>query len=91
MTQGNSSNRLIKLLGSAALAGAVAIVALIFEINSSRNNDTASETQQANQAIQIALQQTEIAFADEQKQIQPQLFILVAHPHAGNANRYLQW
>jgi len=76
--QENSSNWLIKLLGSAVLAGTVAIAALIFQIISSRNNDNASETQQANQAIQIAQQQTQIALADKQNQVQYQQLTLAA-------------
>jgi len=67
MAQGNSSsNWLIKILGSAALAGLVAIIALISQVVSSRNNDIASKTLQANQAIQIAKQDTQITISEQQ-------------------------
>jgi hypothetical protein len=77
MTQGNSSNLLIKLLGSAAFVGLIAVIALIFQVVSSRNDDIAEKTQQANQAILIAQQQTQIALADEQKQLQVEQLTLV--------------
>lgn len=67
MTQGNQpSNLFIKVLGSAALAGLVAIVALAWSIYSSRSEELAMERQLANQATQIAKQDVQIALNAEQ-------------------------
>jgi len=79
MAQGNpSSNWFVKILGSAALAGLVAIIALIFQVNSSRNNDRASETEQAYLAIQVAKQETLNALLVEQNQIQSEQITMEA-------------
>lgn len=79
MKQGNlQKNWLIRILGASALTGLVAIIALILQIVSSHDDDIASKTQQAYQAIQIAQQQTQIALAGEQNQLQSQQLTLVA-------------
>jgi uncharacterized membrane protein len=70
MTKGNqSSNLLIKILGSAALAGLVAIVALVWSIYSSHSEGLATERQLANQATQIAKQDVQIALNAEQNRL----------------------
>ncbi len=70
MTHGNrSSNLLIKILGSAALAGLVAIIALGWSIYSSQSNEVAMERQLSNQATQIAKQDVQIALNAEQNQL----------------------
>lgn len=62
-------NCFIKVLGSAALAGLVAIVALVWSIYSSRSEDRAMEKQLANQATQIAKQDIQIALNAEQNRL----------------------
>jgi len=70
MTQGNQqSNLLIKVLGSAALAGFVAIAALVWSIYSSRSEELAMERQLANQATQIAKQDVQIDLNAEQNRL----------------------
>ena len=62
MTQGNqSSNRLVKILGGTTLSGLVAIATLLWAIYSSHSEDVTAEKQLANQALQIAKQDAQIA------------------------------
>lgn len=70
MTQSRqSSNLLLKLLGSAALVGLVSIVALGWSIYSSQSQEKAMERQLANQATQIAKQDIQIALNAEQNRL----------------------
>lgn len=79
MTQGNQpSNLLIKVLGSAALAGLVAIVALVWSIYSSRSEELATERQLANQATQIAKQDVQITLNAEQNRLLSEQATVVA-------------
>jgi hypothetical protein len=73
MSQGNSfTDWLAKHLGSAVLAGLVAIAALLWGIFSSYSDGQDSKRQLDNQAIQIAKQETQIALIVEQNQLQSQ-------------------
>jgi len=79
MTQASqSSNRLLKILGSAALAGLVAIIALIWSIYSSHLDEVATEKQLANQATQIAKQDVQIALNAEQNRLLSEQATVVA-------------
>ena len=70
MTQSNqSSNLLVKLLGSAALAGLVGVVALGWSIYSSQSQEKTMEKQLANQATQIAKQDIQIALNADQNRL----------------------
>jgi hypothetical protein len=70
MAQGKlSPDILLKILGSAALAGLIAIIALIWAIYSSRSQDEAMERQIANQATQTAKQDVQIALNAEQNRL----------------------
>ena len=64
--ENQSSNRFIKLFGSATLVGCIAILTLSWSIYSSRSNDLAMERQLANQMTQIAQQDIQIAKQDVQ-------------------------
>jgi hypothetical protein len=64
-----SSSLFLKILGSAALAGLVAILALIWAVYSSRTQDSAMERQLANQATQIAMQDVQIDLNAEQNRL----------------------
>jgi|CXWL01.1.fsa_nt_gi hypothetical protein len=79
MTQGNpSQNRLVKILESAAIAGVIALLALIFQVYSSYKQGQDTEKELNNQALQIAQQQTQIALDAEQNQLQSQSLTLAA-------------
>lgn len=70
MTQSRqSSNLLVRLLGSAALVGLVGIVALGWSIYSSQSQEKAMERQLSNQATQIAKQDIQIALNAEQNRL----------------------
>lgn len=67
--ENQKSNTLIKFLGSATLAGGVAIAALIWSIYSTRSEDRTMQQQLANQATQIAKQDIQIALNAEQNRL----------------------
>lgn len=70
MTQSKqSSNLLVKLLGSAALAGLIGIVALGWSVFSSQSQERTMEQQLAYQATQIAKQDVQIALNAEQNRL----------------------
>lgn len=62
-------NILFKFLGSAVLAGIIAIVAFIWSIYSTRSDNLAMNQQVDNQATQIANQELQIALNTEQNQL----------------------
>lgn len=64
-----TSNWLIKILGSATLAGVIAILAFAWNIGESRSAQQAQDRQLANQATQIALQGIQIDLMDKQNQL----------------------
>lgn len=66
MPKNSKSNILVKILGSATLAGIIAIAALIWSIYTTRSDDLAAQQQLANQATQIAKQDIQIALNAEQ-------------------------
>jgi hypothetical protein len=63
------SNRVVRIVGSTALAGLLAMVTLIWQIYSSHSDKVAMEKQLANQGTQIAKQDVQIALNAEQNRL----------------------
>jgi len=78
MSNTGSTSGFSKFLGSAILAGIVAIAGLGWTVYAFYANNRDSQQELDNQVIQIAQQQTQIALAAEQNQLQAQQLTLVA-------------
>lgn len=78
MNNGSSSSGCSKFLGSAVLIGVVTIIGLLWAFYTFYDNNRTSQIELDNQAIQISQQQTLIALAAEQNQLQSQQLTLVA-------------
>ncbi len=77
----NENSGCSKFLGSAVLAGAVAIIGLAWGFYTFYENDRDTQKELDNQAIQISQQQTQIALNAEQNQLQSQQLTLVAQQY----------
>lgn len=74
----NANSSCSKFFGSAVLAGVIAILGLAWAVYTFDQNNRDTQRELDNQTIQISHQQTQIALADEQNQLQSQQLTLMA-------------
>ncbi len=74
----SSSSGCSKFLGSAVVMGVLTIIGLIWAVYTFYENNQDTKRELDNQTIQLAYQQTQIALADQQNQLQSQQLTLVA-------------
>jgi len=83
----NEGSGCSKFLGSAVVAGVIAIIGLALAVYTFYNNNQDTQQELYNQEFQISLQQTEIALANEQNQLLSHQLTLV--PQQSNIEEQL--